>query len=298
MKRAIAAEPPKSDPVNPVIDIHQHQGYQGRTDEQLVTHQRKMGVTTTVLLPSARAFDRLEDGSRNDPVRAKAAGNEAAVRLTRRLPGEFVFFANELPTLDSGFETIETHLKMGACGIGESKFPVRCDSKHIHRLAELAQAYEVPLLLHFQHKSYNLGFERFHKTLEKFPRVNFIGHAQTWWGNIDLRHDQKLMYPKTRVTPGGMTDRYLSDYPNMFGDYSAGSGNNSLRRDEDHAREFLERHQDKLLFGSDCPDQVGSDTYPAKCTGRRTRGDIERLAPTRQIARKILYENAKKLLKL
>jgi hypothetical protein len=32
------------------------------------------------------------------------------------------------------------------------------------------------------------------------------------------------MYPKTPVTPGGITDRLLSDYPNMFGDMSAGSG--------------------------------------------------------------------------
>jgi predicted TIM-barrel fold metal-dependent hydrolase len=71
-----------------------------------------------------------------------------------------------------------------------------------------------------------------------------------------------------------------------------------MRRDEDHARAFLERHQDKLMFGSDCPDQVESDTYPAKCTGRRTHEDIKRLAPTRAIARKILYGNAKKLLKL
>ena len=34
-----------------VIDIHQHTDYGGRDDEQLVTHQRKMGVTKTILLP-------------------------------------------------------------------------------------------------------------------------------------------------------------------------------------------------------------------------------------------------------
>ncbi len=32
------------------------------------------------------------------------------------------------------------------------------------------------------------------------------------------------MYPKGPVTPGGLTDRYLSDYPNLYGDLSAGSG--------------------------------------------------------------------------
>ena len=87
--------------------------------------------------------------------------------------------------------------------------------------------------------------------------MNFIGHAQTWWGNIDKNHDQKVMYPKGRVTPGGLTDRLLSEHPNMFGDHSAGSGNNALIRDEEHTRGFLERHQDKLMFGSDCNDLIG-----------------------------------------
>ncbi len=31
----------------PIIDIHQHTHYHGRTDEQMIKHQRAMGVTTT-----------------------------------------------------------------------------------------------------------------------------------------------------------------------------------------------------------------------------------------------------------
>ena len=55
--------------------------------------------------------------------------------------------------------------------------------------------------------------------LEKYPTVNFIGHAQTWWANIDKNHaDQSCLYPKDPVTAGGITDRLLSDYPNMYGD--------------------------------------------------------------------------------
>jgi len=102
--------------------------------------------------------------------------------------------------------------------------------------------------------------------LEKHPRVTFIGHAQTWWGNIDRNHEQTVLYPKTKVTPGGITDRLLADYPNMYGDLSAGSGLNSLLRDEEHARGFLERHQEKLVYGSACDDRVGEG---AACSGTR-----------------------------
>src|SRR5271169_6193832 len=37
----------------PLLDLHQHTNYVGRTDEQLVAHQAYHGVTTTVLLPGA-----------------------------------------------------------------------------------------------------------------------------------------------------------------------------------------------------------------------------------------------------
>jgi len=150
--------------------------------------------------------------------------------------------------------------------------------------------------MHWQFQMYNYGFERFYKMLDKYRRVNFIGHAQTWWANIDQNnHDQSVMYPKGPVTVGGVTDRYLSDYANMYGDLSAGSGLNALTRDEGFTRDFLVRHQNKLLFGSDCTDVEGSG--PA-CQGAQTIAAIRRLAANKSIERKLLYQNAKTLLRL
>ncbi|MEP6663254.1 MAG: amidohydrolase family protein, partial [Verrucomicrobiota bacterium] len=90
----------------------------------------------------------------------------------------------------------------------------------------------------------------------------------------------------------GLTDRYLQDYPNMFGDLSAGSGLNALTRDEDHARDFLKRHQDKLMYGSDCSDAMGSGP---ECQGAQTIAALRRLVPSEKIERKLFYKNAKKL---
>jgi uncharacterized protein len=244
-----------------------------------------MGITKTVLLPAGSKYG----------LAADAGGNEIVTRLARRFPGQFLLFANELPDIATAREVITKYLKAGAIGIGEQKFPVECDSAAIHMVADIAQEFGVPVLMHFQHREYNMGIERFHKVLEKHPRVIFLGHAQTWWGNIDRNHDQTVMYPKTRVTPGGITDRLLSDYPNMFGDLSAGSGQNALLRDEEHAREFLARHRDKLMFGSDCSDSVGQGE---KCIGATTLAAIRRLAPNQEIVRKLLYQNASRVLKI
>ena len=103
------------------------------------------------------------------------------------------------------------------------------------------------------------------------------------------------MYPKTPVTRGGRTDRLLSDYSNMYGDLSAGSGLNSLLRDEDQARGFLKRHQDRLRFGSDCNDR---NALAGDCQGTKTLAAIRRLAPDKTIERKILFGNASKLLRI
>lgn len=269
----------------PVIDIHQHTNYSGRTDDELVAHQRTMGISRTVLLPAGSKFG----------LAAGAGGNDTVVALAGKYPKEFVFFANELPDIPETKTVLEKYLKAGAIGIGEQKFHVECDSKAMRLVADIAKHHGVPVLMHFQHETYNLGFERFHKMLAKYPTVNFIGHAQTWWGNIDKNHQQAVMYPKGPVTPGGITDRLLSDYPNMYGDLSAGSGLNALLRDEEHARAFLDRHQNKLLYGSDCNDKDGAGP---KCSGSQQLAAVRRLAPNAGALRKMLYGNAARVLKM
>jgi predicted TIM-barrel fold metal-dependent hydrolase len=81
----------------------------------------------------------------------------------------------------------------------------------------------------------------------------------------------------------------------MFGDLSAGSGLNAFTRDEDHAREFIKRHQDKLLYGSDCNDRVGKGSA---CSGAQMIAAVCRLSPDKQVARKILSENARRVFRI
>src|SRR5882724_9392359 len=70
-----------------VIDIHQHTNYEGRTDDELIAHQRKMGVSKTVLLP----------GGFKPTPNLDVGANQTCVNLSRNHPNECVYFANELP---------------------------------------------------------------------------------------------------------------------------------------------------------------------------------------------------------
>jgi predicted TIM-barrel fold metal-dependent hydrolase len=295
----------------PIIDIHQHTNYGGqrdpktwqqikpaRSDDQMIAHQRNMGITTTILLPSGKPVYRESTHmGRSNGLESTCTSNEACMAIAKQYPGEFLFGANEVSDLEEAPATIEKYLKLGAVIIAEQKFGLECDSPYMQKLYKMAEDYNVPILMHWQVGSYNYGFERFYKMLEKYPKTTFIGHAQTWWANIDKKcdNDPHNLYPHGKVTPGGITDKYLSDYPNMFGDLSAGSGNNALKRDMDHTRAFLERHQDKLVYGSDCTDTIGRGVG---CSGASTISLVKKLSNSKAIERKLLYGNAKKMFKL
>src|SRR5205085_10336588 len=55
---SVGAEPttqPTTAPAEPIIDIHQHTTYRGRSNERMLFHQRKMGITQTIMLPSGHS---------------------------------------------------------------------------------------------------------------------------------------------------------------------------------------------------------------------------------------------------
>lgn len=293
----------------PIIDIHQHVNYggirdkdfkpimPGRTDAQLLDHQHAMGATKSILLPAGRYVARPSTlNGFGMGLQGTCAGNDECMALAESNPKEFAFGVSEIPDIAEAPGVIEKYLKLGAVVIGELKYSVDCESAEMHRIYQLADAYKVPVLMHWQVASYNHGLDRFHKILEKYPRVNFCGHAQTWWANINKteKNDPNALYPTGKVTPGGISDRLLSDYPNMFGDLSAGSGENAFKRDPDQARDFIKRHQNKLLFGSDCTDYPGH----GRCIGTAQITQIRSWAPDKAAERKILFENAQKVFRI
>jgi hypothetical protein len=82
-----------------------------------------------------------------------------------------------------------------------------------------------------------------------------------------------------------------------------------LSRDPDFTADFLRRHQNKLMFGSDCGCAdghgagIGQANNPAasrlagKCVARETLTVLKRSA-TPDVFRKITWDNVHKLLKL
>jgi predicted TIM-barrel fold metal-dependent hydrolase len=197
------------------------------------------------------------------------------------------------------------------------KFHVAADGPELRRMYALAADLRVPILIHFQEVdhfpnegTWSTGYAKtFESILKAHPRTTFIGHADAFWANVSADYQNQTAYPSGPIARGGVTDKWLADYPNLFGDLSANSGNNALSRDASFTADFLRRHQDKLFFGSDCScaDGHGAGVSQAnnpaaarlagKCVARETLTVLKR-ACSPEVFRKLTWENVNKLLKI
>ena len=205
--------------------------------------------------------------------------------------------------------------KDGAVGYGELKSHVEADGPELPRVYALAAELGLPVLVHFQEVEHfpgegrwGTGFKRFEAMLRKYPKTQFVGHADAFWANLDAKYASEASYPTGPITRGGITDKLLGDYANLFGDLSANSGNNAMSREASFTADFLERHQHELVFGSDCAcaDGKGSGTSqsndPAaarligKCVARETL-TLLRASTSPEVFRKITWTNGHALFK-
>jgi predicted TIM-barrel fold metal-dependent hydrolase len=272
----------------PVLDIHLHLRPDGESN---VAHMNGSGVTKAVLL-------------------TRAQGVEQAKALAEKHPGQFVWFVSADVTKAESADLLTKAIKGGALGLGEIKYQVQCDGPEMKRMYALAVDLNVPIQIHFGdvpqpsgNAVFNGGFKRFDTMLKAFPKTKFIAHADTFWANVSSEYAYDTAYPSGPIKPGGLSDKWLSDYANFYGDMSANSCNNALNRDPEFMTGFLARHQDKLMFGCDCSCSDGrgagvtnpSPRLHGKCIARETLAAVQKLAKP-EVFRKIRWENGTKLL--
>jgi uncharacterized protein len=278
----------------PVLDTHLHL----RKDaDACFAHMQGCGVTNAVLLTPASDQDR-------------------AKQEMERRPGRFARSVRTDPNAPDADKILRDALLGGAVSIGEMKFSVALDSPEMRRVYDIAAELKVPVMMHIQtfphfpgEKPYNTGYPQFDKILRAYPRTMFIGHGDLFWAHISADVPADRGYPAGPIKRGGLTDRWLSDFPNFYADMSANSGNNALSRDTAFAKDFIIRQQRKLVFGSDCScaDGTGSGVsqnnnpeaarLAGKCVASETLGLLKQLAAP-EIFRKVVWENGIQLFKL
>ena len=279
----------------PVVDCHHHPK---RTLEANTAHLDGAGMTNAVFL-------------------ARLPFAERFAELRAKYPGRYLgWFAGTDVTLPDADKTLAQAVKDGAIGFGELKSHVQAAGPELRRLYALAGELGLPILVHFQEVPHTptegvfaTGFKNFEAMLKAYPKTTFIGHADAFWANISADYANQEAYPTGKVKRGGVTDKLLGDYANLYGDLAANSGNNALSRDPEFTAGFLKRHQDKLIFGSDCSCSdgrgggVSQANNPAaariagKCVARETLALLKKTV-TPQIFKKLTWDNAHRVYKL
>ena len=226
---------------------------------------------------------------------------QALIEACSRYPNRLIPFCTVDLTKPDIPERIEEFVRLGGRGYGEHKVQLRVDDPGAKEVYQTCGELGIPVLVHlgYEANGWNLDINGFENVVSEFPKTTFIAHGEGWWRQISGEVPRSSVpledaYPTGKVKPGGKVDRILQNNRNVYGDLSAWSGSNALSRDLEFAREFVKRHKDILLFGTDYYERKFTPPLlvytPFKV--------IDELELSEEIYRAIIHENAANLLKL
>ncbi len=242
------------------LDVHTHLAMgpnpMGMFDaEARMAFDEFYGVDKCVLLPMGVTV----------PKGAQTQGMmncEDAYALSQEHPDHFTWFCNLTPDgTQATYDTLRRYKEMGAKGVGEFFFGKRFDDPVVDHMFACCEELGLPVLFHMSPNGINYGvidepgLPLLEGALQRHPNLAIIGHSQPFWFEIsqypkNLTAQERNIYPSGKVIPGRLP-YLLETYPNLYADLSADSGGNALIRDEAYAIAFLNKFQDKLMFGSD-----------------------------------------------
>lgn len=223
--------------------------------DELLSMWDELGIEKGVILPLV-----------HHEIGAILQTTENALDIYNMHPDRIIPFCNLDPrwqynTADNDFSEVLEHYKsLGCKGLGEFVAHLPWDDDRVLNLLSHVEKAGLPLLFHVASQDrgqYGLiddyKLTKLEYVLKTFPKLQFIAHSMGIWANIsgDATPENWMGYPPGPVTPGGRLPELMRTYDNLWGDFSAGSGNNALVRDKDFGFRFLEEFQDRLLFGTD-----------------------------------------------
>ena len=186
--------------------------------------------------------------------------------------------AGEVATVDEAVGILEREMADGAIGFGEhyGRDLMFDDPKNL-LLYEACETVGLPVMFHIdQNKNMvDPGMPQVDRVLRKFPDCKLVAHAY-WW----------------RQFHNGACDRQLAEHGNLYADMSGKVVVNILNRDRKLAREFLIRHQDKILWATD----EGWWSFQSRDRQMNQHYTfLEQLDLPDEVRRKIYRENARKV---
>lgn len=253
--RAESSDVESKAPVGKYVDVHVHLGQPWSPrgplpPEMMLDWMDEHEVTQAVVLPliSPEAW--------YYPITTDWVLRETKPHRDRLIPFcDIDPRTNYLRGFQGILDLLKRYVDAGARGLGEHKCGGPIDSPGNLEVFRAAGELGLPVLFHMDtiRNTDKPGLPGLERVLREVPGADFIGHAPGWWASIsgDVTEETIGGYPTGPVKPGGAIDRLMDKYPNIHGEFSAGSGANAIERDLEFGREFIIRRADRLLFGTD-----------------------------------------------
>ncbi len=285
-----------------IIDAHNHPDWCGLDLHQIVENMDKYNIDKTWLL-SWECPNTEYDPDYNNRVNIDATENVGPMAFARclsyaeRCPNRFVLGYAPDPRKPNAIDKLKSAVSMyGVKVYGELKVRMMLDNFDAIRMYRACGEMGLPVTVHLDYEHdlgvtyprpnywYGGGIEAFERAVAQCPETNFLGHAPGFWSHISGGYKvEDGSYPKGKVQPGGKLIAMLEKYPNLYCDWSAGSGCNALSRDPEFAKEFLITWQDRVLYARDQFDNIHQEF-------------LNTLDLPKEVLDKIYYKNALKLI--
>ncbi len=289
-----------------IIDAHQHVYWHGKDVHGLIADMDENGIDKAWILNWNITPEEDAPGYHNvlNPEHVRPDGTHPGIHLSdcvkakELYPDRFILGYAPHPLMGKAPSFFESAYHMhGVRVCGELKARILYDDPRCINLFRKAGELGCPVILHidvpyltdkegkmqYQPDWYGGTVENLERAMQACPETNFLGHAPGFWREISGDSaTEPEMYPHGPVVSGGKLWSLFEDYPNLYGDLSACSGLYALKRDAEHARNFITAFADRLIFardffGSDWQDLLNSLSLP------------------KDIIDKVYYKNAQKL---
>ena len=227
-----------------IINTHEHLMDHPQALAWLEETNRRVGIVSTALVASSRFTFYLDKSGFVD----HHDNNEFLCRLAREHPGRYYAFVTFDPEEDDIVGKLEAYMGRGATGVklytghgaktgdGRPFHVCPLDDRKLLPLYDYCQAQRIPICLHINMGKFAAEARR---VFERYPDLPIIvPHCALWSGKLS-----KL-------------DKLLTDYPALLTDLSFGWWYTvpAFRRFDASPpayREFIIKHQDRFLFGTD-----------------------------------------------
>lgn len=187
----------------------------------------------------------------------------------------------EVESVEQAVGILTREMADGAIGFGEHYgVGLMFDDPKNLRLYEACEKVGLPVMFHIDQNKNMVepGMARVNRVLKMFPKCNLVAHAY-WW----------------RQWASGACDRQLAEHANLYADMSGQVVVQVLEKDRQKAREFLLRHQDKILWATD----EGWWSFQNKDRQmKRHYTFLEELELPREVLDKLYFRNAAKVYRL